>query len=123
MDRFVTIAVFTLPQELAVVRARLEWEGIPCFTQDENTVSAHPFYSNLVGGIKLQVAAEDAEEALAILKESAHRGAAHEDAGTTAEELSDAGPLIRWPTLSREKAFLIAMVLLGLVVLTLILLA
>lgn len=86
MDRFVTIAIFTLPHEMAVIRARLEWEGITCFAQDEHTVSANPLYSNLVGGIKLQVPAEDAVRARAILVDAA--------GGASEEGPVPAGPLI-----------------------------
>ncbi len=70
MAQFVTVAVFTLPHEYAVVRARMESEGILCFAKDESTVSAHPFYSNLVGGIKLQVPSEDVERAREMLLEA-----------------------------------------------------
>lgn len=70
MNRLVTVAVFTYAHEMAVVRARLEWEGITCFTQDENTVAAHPLYSNLIGGIKLQVASSDVDRAVELLKEA-----------------------------------------------------
>lgn len=70
MNGLVTVAVFGQPHELAVVRARLESEGIFCHAQDEHTVAAHPFYSHLVGGIKLQVRPEDAAQALEILNEA-----------------------------------------------------
>lgn len=72
MDRLITVAVFTLPHELAVVRARMEAEGITCFAKDENTVAAHPFYSNVIGGIKLQVPAEQVAQAREILAENGH---------------------------------------------------
>jgi len=67
MNDLVTVAVFTYPHEMAVVRAHLESEDITCFAQDEHTVAANPFYSNLVGGIKLQVRAGDVSRAREIL--------------------------------------------------------
>ena len=67
MNDLVTVAVFTYPHEMAVVRAHLESEDIPCFAQDEHTVAANPFYSNLVGGIKLQVRTGDVARAREIL--------------------------------------------------------
>jgi Putative prokaryotic signal transducing protein len=67
MDEYITVAVFVYPHEVAVSRARLEHEGIPCTTKDENIVSAHPFYSGAVGGVKLQVPREHMEEAQRIL--------------------------------------------------------
>lgn len=66
MAEFVTVAVFSLPHEYAVVKARLESEGIPCFAKDERTV----LYSNVNSGIKLQVPNTDVEEALEILSEA-----------------------------------------------------
>jgi hypothetical protein len=70
MVNLITVATFGQAHELAVVRARLEWEGIPCHLKDEFTVQAHPFYSNAIGGIKLQVASEDVDRARAILVEA-----------------------------------------------------
>lgn len=69
MKNRVTIATFTLPTEMALARARLESEGIECFAQDEMTVQVHNFYSQALGGIKLQVAGDDVIRAMHILKE------------------------------------------------------
>lgn len=72
MPQFVTIATFTYPSELAVIRARLEAEGIECNVRDELTAQVHNFYSNAIGGIKLQVSRQDAEKAIEILKENGY---------------------------------------------------
>lgn len=66
---FVTIATFTLPSELAVIKGKLESEGIDCFVKDELTVQVHNFLSNAVGGIKLQVRNTDASKATELLKD------------------------------------------------------
>jgi hypothetical protein len=50
-----------------VERGKLESEGIQTFLKDEATVQVYNFYSNAVGGVKLQVFAYDAERAIAIL--------------------------------------------------------
>jgi|CXWL01.1.fsa_nt_gi hypothetical protein len=68
-DDFVTIMTFTLPHEVAVIRARLESEDIECNVQNELTVQVYNFYSNAIGGIKLQVKEKDWENALVIMKE------------------------------------------------------
>ncbi len=68
-DTLVTIATFTHPQEAVVIRARLEWEGIPCHLKDEHTVQVQPFYSNAIGGVKLQVRSGDADRARSLLSE------------------------------------------------------
>lgn len=65
----VTINTYTLPHELAIHRSKLEAMGIDCFVQDELTVQVHNFYSNAIGGIKLQVKEDDVTEALEILQE------------------------------------------------------
>jgi len=69
MEEFVTVATFTYPTELAIIKGRLESEGIECYVKDEMTVQVYNFLSNAVGGIKLQVKQSDAEKAIEILKE------------------------------------------------------
>ncbi|MDR0713783.1 MAG: DUF2007 domain-containing protein [Bacteroidales bacterium] len=70
---FITVQTFTYPMQAAIIRGRLESEGIECFVRDELTVQVHPFYSNAIGGVKLQVRKNDLEQAVEILKESACR--------------------------------------------------
>ncbi len=72
MPDLVTIATFTFPNEHSVIKARLESEGIECFVKDEMTVQVHPFYSQAIGGIKLQVWRSDEEKAIAILEETGY---------------------------------------------------
>lgn len=69
MKELITIATFTLPSDLAIVKGRLESEGINCFVKDELTVQVYNFVSNAVGGIKLQVRKNQALQAMEILKE------------------------------------------------------
>lgn len=69
MAKIVTIATFTLPTQLSIVKGRLETEGIKCFVKDELTVQTNNFYSNAIGGIKLQVFVYDFDEATRILTE------------------------------------------------------
>ncbi|MGZ3929371.1 MAG: putative signal transducing protein [Mucilaginibacter sp.] len=69
MDTFVTVLTVQYPQQLWIIKGRLESEGIQCFLKDELTVQAYNLYSNAVGGVKLQVLQADVEKASAILKE------------------------------------------------------
>jgi hypothetical protein len=71
-DNYITVLTFTYPYEVAIIRGRLESEGIECFVQDELTVQVHPFYSNAIGGVKLQVKASDLQQAVEILKETGY---------------------------------------------------
>lgn len=68
----ITIKTFNFAHESAIIRSRLEAEGIYCFVQDELTALVHPFHSQAIGGIKLQVREEDLEEAVRILKETGY---------------------------------------------------
>ena len=72
MDKFVTVKTFTYPLEVAVIRGRLEAEGIECFAQDELTAQVNPFYSNAIGGVKLQVREQDLRKAIEILEETGY---------------------------------------------------
>lgn len=67
MQKLVTIKTFTYPHEAYIIRGRLESEGIYTFLKDEMTVQVHNFYSNAVGGVKLQVPYEDVDRALSII--------------------------------------------------------
>ena len=61
---------FMFPTELAVVKSKLESEGIECKVLDENTVQVHNFLSQAIGGVRLQVAESNLERARKILEES-----------------------------------------------------
>jgi hypothetical protein len=54
-----------IPAHIAM--GRLKEEYINCYLQDEYSVTIDPFLSNAIGGIKLMVAATQAERALEIL--------------------------------------------------------
>ena len=52
-----------VPSEAIVARSLVESAGIFCFLKDENLVRLDWQVSNFIGGIRLQVAAEDASAA------------------------------------------------------------
>lgn len=56
----------------AIVKAMLEAHDIPCHAADEMTINANPFYSNAVGGVKIQVSTERVVEAVRLLKENGY---------------------------------------------------
>jgi hypothetical protein len=64
-----TIATFTSPEEAHLFRSFLESRGIEGFVFDENVVQLFWHYSNAIGGVRLAVAAEDAEEARTVYHE------------------------------------------------------
>jgi tetratricopeptide (TPR) repeat protein len=67
-SELVTIATFSHPLQAHIARSRLEVEGIWAFVADESTVTANWFFSNYLGGIRLQVRSEDAQKASEILE-------------------------------------------------------
>lgn len=88
MEPFVTVAIFTLPTEHPVARAKLESEGIACRVIDEYTIDVYHFISNGVGGIKLQVPATDYERAKALLIAGGFLPAVDEEKFSIIERLS-----------------------------------
>lgn len=58
-----------IPAHIAL--GRLQEEFINCFLQDEYTVTVDPLLANAIGGIKLIVAASQAERAWQILHQAA----------------------------------------------------
>lgn len=63
-----TVAAFSQPIEAHLLRIRLEQEGIVAYLRDENLVTLDWLYSNAVGGVKVDVADEDYEQALEIFE-------------------------------------------------------
>jgi hypothetical protein len=68
-DELATIAMFWSPVEANLAKGRLEAAGITAFLQGEEAVAMNWLLSNALGGIKLQVAAQDLERAQACLAE------------------------------------------------------
>ena len=69
LREMVTIRQFRDLPEALLAKGRLDSAGIDCFLVDQNMVRMDWFISNLLGGIKLQVSKDNAEEALALLSE------------------------------------------------------
>jgi hypothetical protein len=65
----ITIATYSFPYEAQIARANLEAEGIPAFIADEHTINMQWLFSNALGGIRLQVPSEFAEQAQEILEQ------------------------------------------------------
>ena len=61
MNNFKTIAIFQYPTEYAVLQLLFDQEEIRYVFMNETMISVFPFYSNAIGGIRLQVHLEDIE--------------------------------------------------------------
>src|SRR6266852_5513230 len=68
-DNFVTVRTFATPEMADQARNRLAAEGIRAYLADEMTVSTPRQPGNAPGGVKVQVAEEDAEKAAAVLED------------------------------------------------------
>ena len=66
-----TLAAFNHPDQAHLLRMRLEGSGIAAYVRDENMVTLDWLVSLAVGGVKVDVADDDYEAALAILAEDA----------------------------------------------------
>ena len=64
-----TIASFSKPEEAHLLRLRLEAGGVAAYIQDENMIQLDWMYSNAIGGVKVQIAEEDIDDAREILNE------------------------------------------------------
>ena len=65
----VVVARFSFPYEAHIAKANLASAGIESFIADEHTVNAQWLYSDALGGVRLMVAEEDANQASEILGE------------------------------------------------------
>jgi len=61
------LSTYSTPAEAHVVLTRLESAGIEALMRDELTVTFDWFYSNAIGGVKIEVIEEDEESARQIL--------------------------------------------------------
>jgi cell division septation protein DedD len=64
-----TLASFIHPDQAHLLRARLEGNGIRAFVRDDNFVTLDFLASLAVGGVRVDVADEDYETAVALLAE------------------------------------------------------
>jgi len=65
----ITIASFSKPENAHLLRMRLEAGGVTAYILDENTVQMDWLISNAIGGVRVQIAEEDIENAREILSE------------------------------------------------------
>lgn len=71
--KMVTVAKYRDLSEAIVARSVLEAADIACFLRDENTVRMDWLWSNLLGGLRLQVATADVERAEDLLAQQSPR--------------------------------------------------
>jgi hypothetical protein len=89
-----TLATFSTPEEAHLLRMRLEAGGVAAYVQDEMTVQLDWLLSNVIGGVRVQVADEDLPAARELLAE---------DSGIPDYAPEQACPRCRWAGVEREK--------------------
>jgi uncharacterized protein YjbK len=72
MENWRTILTFTYPQDAYLAKGFLESEGIETIIRDELTAQVNNFYSNAIGGVKIQVKESDYENGLLILQKGGY---------------------------------------------------
>lgn len=83
---FVTIISFDLPHQAHLAKVVLESEDIEVEILDELTVQVNNFYSNAIGGVKVQVDEKEVDKAFKILVE----------AGYLEQNLNELKPQLSW---------------------------
>ncbi|RZS93399.1 putative signal transducing protein [Aquimarina brevivitae] len=78
MNNYIQIANFTYPSDLSVIKPLLASNGIKYVVRDEVTVQMHNFYSNAIGGIKLEVPENQFELAQQIIVENGFEDHLHQ---------------------------------------------
>lgn len=63
MNSLITVAVYQFVSEAELMQTLLEEQGIPAYLADDNLIAMDWLMSAAVGGVKLQVAAEDVDRA------------------------------------------------------------
>ena len=59
----ITIRTYLTPFEAHLARTKLEGDGIQAFIQDEYLIGVHWYWSNALGGVKVQVPEPEAQRA------------------------------------------------------------
>jgi len=80
-EQLVTLWRYRDLPEALVAKSKLDSDGVLCFLADFEIVRLDWFWSNAVGGVKVQVADDDAEHALALLSEEIPTGFSAEETG------------------------------------------
>jgi DNA-directed RNA polymerase subunit RPC12/RpoP len=67
--KFTRVGSYQYSSEAIIVKGKLEAEGIEVFMADNFTIDTDPLVSNAIGGVKLFVRTEQADEAFKILND------------------------------------------------------
>ena len=112
MSRYVTIATYIGAWEAHLARTKLESEGIFAVVLDDQIASINWFYSNAVGGVRLQVSEADAERAALILEKDSGEDPATQQESPVLDSSIPTCPVCGSTSIRRER-FSLAIALLS----------
>ncbi len=99
MSKLVTIAAVQMVAEADLIKSTLEEHGLEVYLADDNLIAMDWLLSNAVGGVKVQVAAKDAEAAREIVEQIQKRKP--NDAPPVVFDCQDCGQRLEFPGLRR----------------------
>lgn len=112
-----TIHSVTFPADAYVIKPVLENEGFQVFLKDELTVQVDNFMSNAIGGIKIQVPKEQAEDAYIFLKEKGLIETSEKSEGLI-EKITKNIPVVKkWNSFSKTIFFTVFIIFIVLIIL------
>jgi hypothetical protein len=103
MSRYITIATYIGAWEAHLARAKLESEGIFAVVLDDQISSINWFYSNAVGGVRLQVCEADAQKAALILEKTTEHDPATQQESPDLDSSIPACPSCSSTSIRRER--------------------
>jgi hypothetical protein len=103
MSRYITIATYIGAWEAHLARTKLESESIFALVLDDQIASINWFYSNAVGGVRLQVREADAQRAALILEKDAEEGPAAQQESPVLDSSVPACPACGSTSIRRER--------------------
>lgn len=120
-EELITVATYRDPPMAELARSRLEAAGIECRLDDSETIKIDWLLSNVLGGVKVKVAEDRADEARLLLGELADPEGLEAEAlaappRTRAEELYsplDTGPEIDRAALARAGQWILLAAMAG----------
>ncbi len=115
MNTWVTVLAFTYPHEAYLAKATLEAEGIHVELKDEFTAQVHNFYSDAIGGVKIQVHPSEFQRAQFLLQEAGYFQKTKEEKSPFMlkfDQITSMLPLVGKNELEIRLVFVVALILL-----------
>ena len=111
-SELITIASYSFPHEAHVAKANLDSAGIPAFIADEHTINMQWLFSNALGGVRIKVPVQYAQQAQEILAQDFSHLLEEEFGEEIEEKCSKCGSTnVKSYTKGKKPAFLVFLLL------------